>query len=255
MTSNSSARRRSGLSRGGLAGCWSMQAVSAGRTGLRYRSRAANCRHLALRSTTSGALRLRRRRLPADIITAPARVLQRRPTSTAYGISSVPAQDVRSRVGTPSDHERHKRDGYAVPATATQPRPVWWAQQLPERQDGRSIAADVPTQDHRPERGGLACRKLTTDRDQQKQWQAGSPRTGRKTRSRSPRPTCQRGAVGRGRLDVSYRAKDAFHERRRMSRKHYAAAHVSCRDHTNDGSHGEELRILVDVGFLAIRKR
>ena len=42
------------------------------------------------------------------------------------------------------------------------------------RASGRPlVAAAVPTRDHRRDRGGLACRKLRTDRDQQKQWQGG----------------------------------------------------------------------------------
>jgi len=43
-------------------------------------------------------------------------VLQRRAAPTARRAPRMLAQHVRWRVGTPSDHERHKRDSYAVTA-------------------------------------------------------------------------------------------------------------------------------------------
>jgi hypothetical protein len=96
-----------------------MLAISARRTGLRYRSRAASRRHLALRSPNIGHRGLSWKRLPADIIAAPARVLKRRPSPTAHRAPRMLAQHVRRCIGTPSNYVGRKRDSDAVAACVT----------------------------------------------------------------------------------------------------------------------------------------
>ena len=63
-----------------------------------------------------------RKRLPADLRVSPRRVLQRRAAPTACRAPYMLAQHVGRRIGTPSDHERHKRDSYAVTAAAAKPQ-------------------------------------------------------------------------------------------------------------------------------------
>jgi len=76
----------------------------------------------------------KRKHLPAHNRVSPTRMLQRRPTAAAHRATRIPARHVGRRLGTPTNDERHKRDGYAVTASsAAQPKPVGLMQQCAKR--------------------------------------------------------------------------------------------------------------------------